>query len=116
MRAQRTALLCFMRGARLALADGAFAQKMFSRGPSPNVGRAMGQPAAAATFMAVAFSWCGRLGRSRTRDHRGGAARLPAETAISSMTAAPPDPASQPPRQRAARRQPMSAGSCPTRL
>jgi subtilisin family serine protease len=38
MRAQRTALLCLIAALTLAWVDGAFAQKMFSRGPSPNIG------------------------------------------------------------------------------
>lgn len=38
MRSQRTALLCLTAALLLVAIDGAFAQKMFSRGPSPNIG------------------------------------------------------------------------------
>ena len=39
---QRTALICLVAALALASTDRAFAQKMFSRGPSPDVGRPMG--------------------------------------------------------------------------
>lgn len=42
MHVQRTALLCLIAALTLASVDGAFAQKMFSRGPSPDIGRPMG--------------------------------------------------------------------------
>ena len=39
---QRTALICLVAALALASTDRAFAQKMFSRGPAPDVGRPMG--------------------------------------------------------------------------
>jgi hypothetical protein len=42
MRMQRTALICLVAALAVVSTDGAFAQKMFSRGPSPDVGRPMG--------------------------------------------------------------------------
>ena len=42
MHVQRTALLCLIAALTFASADGAFAQKMFSRGPSPDIGRPTG--------------------------------------------------------------------------
>jgi hypothetical protein len=66
MRAQRTALICLI-AAMAALSTGAHAQKMFSRGPSPDVGRPgrrrwrLSRP---------------RLGRGRPRDHHGSPTRL----------------------------------------
>ena len=56
MRAQRTALLCFTAAAlTFALVDGAFAQKMFSRGPSPNVGRPLGPTGGGSVFHGGGF-------------------------------------------------------------
>jgi subtilisin family serine protease len=56
MRAQRTALLCFTAAAlTFALMDGAFAQKMSSRGPSPNVGRPMGPTGGGSDFHGGGF-------------------------------------------------------------
>jgi subtilisin family serine protease len=42
MRARRAALICLIAALTAALADSAVAQKMFSRGPSPDIGRPIG--------------------------------------------------------------------------
>ncbi len=56
MRVQRTALLCLTAATlTFALVDGAFAQKMFSRGPSPNVGRPMGPTGGGSDFHGGGF-------------------------------------------------------------
>ncbi|MGB9385328.1 MAG: hypothetical protein WCB50_11065 [Pseudolabrys sp.] len=50
MPAQRTALLWLIAALTFMSADCAFAQKMFNRGPSPDVGRPIGPSGAAAAF------------------------------------------------------------------
>jgi hypothetical protein len=55
MRAQRTALLCLIAALTFMSADCAFAQKMFNRGPSPDVGRPIGPSGGGGGFRGGGF-------------------------------------------------------------
>ena len=55
MRAQRTALLCLFAALTFMSADCAFAQKMFNRGPSPDVGRPIGPSGGGGGFRGGGF-------------------------------------------------------------